>query len=610
MAFTVLVLIGVHSVAHGIVCDGKTDSSTFMQALVDDACKTDPPRPLILPSTPGSSCLWNKPVIIGCDRLKIAGAGKWSTVIKETSRGAWTLAAIPSSVPPYPIGAPLVSHSAGSMHTNGRWNDPWIELKDLGDYGNLNGLSAVTIEAFVTLHSNATGCLVASGGRHLTIDPVQGALELCIDGNHHWYATLTTTVGGLHIVTDPGVAVTRSRRFVAASYNGSTLSLYVAGPSKAGVAPVATTTVTGTVVQKAWESFTIGKRAATTWEANNSLPGLAGTVDGFRLSNIGRYTGILNPEPPAVLPPCDVNCLAEWTGQTYYHGHVLVFNNKGGTRSYLIPRDQNFYIMEDVELSDFGIDNGGAPAGPGYIRSTNGIFYRGCVDCAVRHVQMGQSGQIAQGLYLFNNSFGDILDDIRINYQGWFGIAANLACGYIDGRGWFTQGGPGPGFIGTAGISGSAYKFQNLVNETGLGHMWLEGTEGAVFDSFVATAAAFDTENMALPAQPPFLEGVVDSNFNSLTMVGGQVEVPTGAPAFRFDSLGANPKNPSGSVQLINVGIDRPTPFTGVTPFLDFVGSPPKTPVVAIGLHGPNVGTVPFVSTASNKYVHQIPPTP
>jgi len=524
--------------AYGAKGDGASDDSGAIQAAINAACAvnsgsdgagnfTNVAGQVVLPPAP--YYLLN-PLWVNCSGLQLAGAGRYSSVLEPAYDFGKTIAVVGTGYQGLPTVASLVAGAGNAADFTISQSNYYVNLREWGGrYGplgapdglNLNGLGAFTVEAFVEDKTAADGTIVGSGSLPDSVRSYISAFELRINGGS-WSSVLHTT-GGSYGLYGPAVPL-NAVKYVAETYDGTTLRQYDCTPGGTNCAPDASTAVTGTIVQDPTEDVDIGRLAGGSWPNGAAQRyAIKGYIDSVRISKIARWTGTIATVPNAKFSQ-DSNTLAltnfekNPNGSPFIRAYDLVGSGwlfeYNANRAGITALNRN--SIRDISISPAGLDN-------------SGVVIDAAHDDDVGPIQMSA---MEIGLEVWNIAYENNFHDLTISSKpGRYGIVNNsndnnYTYTKVNG-GWagYDFGGSGtlinPIFIQNGGTgTGSAY---GLVMPPG----------GEV--SVEIHSPWWDVENGGTGS---FQAGIYGSGVNNVDVFGGQVSTATAAPAIWLDNGG------------------------------------------------------------------------
>ncbi len=248
--------------AFGAKGDGITDDSSAIQAAINAACAvnsgsdgagnyTNVAGQVLLPSA--AYYLLN-PLWMNCSGLQLAGTGRYSSVLEPAYDFGKTIAVVGTGYQGLPTVASLVTGPGNAADFTLSQSNYYLNLREWGgrfgplgtpDGLNVNGLSAFTIEAFIKDVTAGDGIVVGSGAVPGSAGFAAASLLRINGGGLDAYLTTTS---GAHDATGAAVPL-NTIKYVAMTYDGTTLRLYDCTPGATSCAPDASVAATGTIVQ-------------------------------------------------------------------------------------------------------------------------------------------------------------------------------------------------------------------------------------------------------------------------------------------------------------------------------------------------------------------------
>jgi Pectate lyase superfamily protein/Concanavalin A-like lectin/glucanases superfamily len=524
--------------AFGAKGDGGTDDSGAIQAAINAACAvnsggdgagnfTNVAGRVMLPSAP--YYLLN-PLWMNCSGLQLVGTGRYSSVLEPAYDFGKTIAVVGTGYQGLPTAASLVTGAGNAADFTLSQSNYYLNLREWGgrfgplgnpDGLNLNGLSAFTVEAFVEDQTAGDGTIVGSGSLPDSVRSYVGAFELRINSGD-WSAALQTT-GGSYTVY--GAAVPQNTiKYVAETYDGTTLRLYDCTPGATNCAVDGSVAATGTIVQDPTEDVDVGRLAGGGWPDGSLVRGaIKGYIDSVRISKIARWTGTIANVPNTKFN-ADSNTLIVTNFEKNPNGSPFIraydFVGGGWLFEYNSSRigitALNRNSIRDISISPVGLDN-------------SGIIVDAAHDDDMGPIQMSA---MDIGLEVWNIAYENNFHDITIaSKPGRYGIVNNsndnnFTYTKVSG-GWagYDFGGSGtlinPIFVQNGGVgTGSAY---GLVMPPG----------GQV--SVEMHSPWWDVENGGTGS---FKAGIYGSAISNVDVFGGQIGTASGAPAIWLDNGG------------------------------------------------------------------------
>jgi hypothetical protein len=597
---------GVFNVkAYGAKGNGGTDDSGAIQAAINAACAvnsgsdgagnfTNVAGQVLLPSA--AYYLLN-PLWMNCSGLQLVGTGRYSSVLEPAYDFGKTIAVVGTGYQGLPVVASLVSGSGNAADFTINQNNYYLNLREWGgrfgplgspDGLNLNGLGAFTVEAFVEEVSSGDGTIVGSGSLPDSVRSYVSAFELRIDGGQ-WGATLHTTGGSYGLFG--ATSTTGAIKYVAETYDGTTLRLYDCTPGGTSCAVDSSTAATGTIVQDPTEDVDVGRLGGGSWP-NGSLQrnAIKGYIDSVRISKIARWTGTIANVPNSKFS-ADSNTLIVTNFEQNPNGSPFIkaydFVGSGWLFEYNANRAGvtalNRNTIRDISISPVGLD-------------LSGVVIDAAHDDDVGPMQMSS---METGLEVWNIAYENSFHDLTITSRpGRYGIVNNsddnnYTYTKVSG-GWagYNFGGSGtlinPIFVQNGGVgTGSAY-----------GLVMPPGGEASV----EVHSPWWDVENGSTGS---FKAGIYGSAINNVDVFGGQLSTASAAPAIWLDNGG------NASVVGTQIGSIEGTPsqiikLTGsgsqsvmlVNPLLDGWGSAALSTTPGVVSMIPCKGTVALAAGA------------
>lgn len=195
----------------------------------------------------------------------------------------------------------------------------WFNLRDALTL-DLNGLSAFGVEGRWNPTDANDGTIIGSSGKWLQGDTNTICFSVSISTGKFRFV-LNTSISGTTTLTGTTTLIAGTSYDFAATYDGSTMRLFVNGALEASSA------VTGTLVQGAAEDVTTGAPVALAPDQNKLSNPAHGTIDGLWIRNVAGRTA--NYTPSGTKPTNDSNTLALMNFVTQYGPFTLVKTKDG-----------------------------------------------------------------------------------------------------------------------------------------------------------------------------------------------------------------------------------------------------------------------------------------
>jgi len=366
--------------AFGAKGDGITDDSSAIQAAINAACAvnsgsdgagnyTNVAGQVLLPSA--AYYLLN-PLWMNCSGLQLAGTGRYSSVLEPAYDFGKTIAVVGTGYQGLPTVASLVTGPGNAADFTLSQSNYYLNLREWGgrfgplgtpDGLNINGLSAFTIEAFIKDVTAGDGIVVGSGSVPGSAGFAAASLLRINGGSLDAYLTTTS---GAHDATGAAVPL-NTIKYVAMTYDGTTLRLYDCTPGATSCAPDASVAATGTIVQDPTEDVDIGRWAGQSWPNGSSEENaIKGYIDSVRISKIARWTGTIANVPNAKFS-ADSNTLVATNFETNPNGSPFIkaydFVGSGWLFEYNASRAGitalNRNSIRDIAIGAVGLDDSG-----------------------------------------------------------------------------------------------------------------------------------------------------------------------------------------------------------------------------------------------------------
>jgi Pectate lyase superfamily protein/Concanavalin A-like lectin/glucanases superfamily len=523
--------------AFGAKGDGITDDSGAIQAAINAACAVNTGSDgagnyssvsgqVVLPAAP--YYLLN-PLWMNCSGLQLVGAGRYASVLEPAYDFGKTIALVGAGYQGLPTVASLVTGAGNAADFTINQTNYYLNLREWGgrfgplgapDGLNLNGLAAFTIEAFVKDVTAGDGIIVASGSVPGSAGFAAASLLRINGGTLDAYLTTTT---GSHDATGGAVPL-NAVKYVAMTYDGTTLRLYDCTPGATSCAPDTSVAATGTIVQDPTEDVDIGRWGGQSWPNGSDISGaIKGYIDSVRISKIARWTGTIATVPNAKFS-ADSNTLIATNFEKNANGSPFIkasdFAGNGWLFEYNANRAGitvvNRNSIRDISIGAIGLDD-------------SGVVIDASHDDDIGPMQMSS---METGLEVWNIAFENNFHDITIaSKPGRYGIVNNsndnnYSYTKVSG-GWagYDFGGSGnlvnPIFVQNGGVgTGSAY---GIVIPPG-GGVTLE-----------IHSPWWDVENGSTGS---FKAGIYGSGISNVDVFGGQISTASAAPALWLDGGG------------------------------------------------------------------------
>jgi len=529
---------GVFNVkAFGAKGDGVSDDSTAIQAAITAACAVNSGSDgagnfsnvagqVLLPAA--SYYLLN-PLWMNCSGLQLVGTGRYSSALEPAYDFGKTIAVVGSGYQGLPTVASLVSGRGNAADFTISQSNYYLNLREWGgrfgplgapDGLNLNGLSAFTIEAFVKDVTAGDGIIVGSGSVPGSAGFAAASLLRINGGNLDAYLTTTS---GSHDATGAAVPL-NTIKYVAMTYDGTTLRLYDCTPGATGCAADASVAASGNLVQDPTEDVDVGRWSGQSWPNGSSEESaIKGYIDSVRISKIARWIGTIAHVPNAKFT-ADSNTLILTNFEKNSQGLPFIKAYDAGGSGWLFEYNVNRTgitglsrnSIRDILISALGPDG-------------SGIIIDAAHDDDIGPIQMAG---MDLGLEVWNIAYENNFHDITVNSRpGRYGIVNNsndnnFTYTKVSG-GWagYNFGGSGslmnPIFVQNGGVgTGSAY---GLVIPPGGGQ------------SVEVHSPWWDIENGSTGS---FKAGIYGSAISNLDVFGGQIGTASAAPAIWLDGGG------------------------------------------------------------------------
>ena len=391
--------------AYGAIGDATNDDAASIQAAINAACA------VTTNNASGSTVYFptgtyrhNKPLLLTCSNLTLAGAGGNSSTLYPAFGFGPAIMIVGSGYTGLETGTSLATGAGSAMLFDGlRY---WLNLRDSATL-DLNGLSAFTVEAFVKPTATSDGQIIASSGRFLASSPATQAFSLQmvsaqLEGR--------LNLGGTAYIVDSGSGHTLSSNtvyHVAMSWDGSTIRIFING------ALVASRSAGGTIQQAITEDVTVGP-SIYDWPDGSMLGNaIHGYVDSIRISKIGRYTATFTA--PTAKLTADSNTLGllnfdqvqgPMVGMYTGNGLAWIPVQRTSEPNGISEISNSAAVLNNLVLRDFGINASYGQSGIFATVTLNSVFDR-----------LSISGT-RNGLYLWNNCYQNSSHNVAINTSG------------------------------------------------------------------------------------------------------------------------------------------------------------------------------------------------
>jgi Pectate lyase superfamily protein/Concanavalin A-like lectin/glucanases superfamily len=484
------------------------------------------------------------PVWVNCSGLSLVGAGRYSSVIVPRYDFGKTIALIGSQYQGLPLTTSLVSGAGSAADFTISTSRYWLNLRewdglnspmDTASGLNLNGLSALTVEAYVQQKATGDGRIVSSDSYPNTVASYVQAFELGVSGGN-WAWQVQTSAGGCNALAASGPTL-NTTYYVAGTYDGTTCRLYACTPGGSACAVLASATKSGTVVQDPTEDVTIGPALATSWPNGASISNaINGYIDSVRVSNNARWTGTIATVPNTKFSVDSNTLILTNFEKSTTTPFIRAYDYGGGAGSvgWLLPYDAcrgpgagcsgagYLSTVSRNSIRDLAI------TGRGYHTDNSGIFIDSGHDDDIGPVQMSS---MDIGLEVWNIAYENSFHDLTIGETtaGRYGIVNNSN----DNQFRYTKvNGGWAGYV--FGGSGSLYD-PVFIQPGGKGSAYgLVLTPGNV-STVEVHSPWWDIENGGTGT---FIAGILAEGITNLDIFGGQISTMTAAPAIWLDNGG------------------------------------------------------------------------
>lgn len=273
-------------------CDktGYIDASEAIQKAINDSTSTDLAAKQRRVRIPRGRYRLDRPIIIRRSDTEVHGDGRGSTYIEPTYCGpTFTIAATPDHF----LLAKDISYDGGvaAKFTGSNLNrdaSRYIELREYGDGLELDGLAEFTIEAIVKIDPGMTGIrsLIDSNGTRGSADPNGRAFAIIYSsedrGIQFQFTTSTGFVGNINLASAWEEDVWHQ---LEVNFGEGFIRVFIDGVSR--YPPVA---ITGTLVQRDWESVCLGLGLPSTMGEGFQTYPIDGQIASLRFSDKVRHT--------------------------------------------------------------------------------------------------------------------------------------------------------------------------------------------------------------------------------------------------------------------------------------------------------------------------------
>jgi|SRR5579872_6639674 len=503
--------------------DGPIQAGLNALALTGGAAARKPPF-LCVPG--GNYTLHSRPLHIATGNVIFGGPGSGSEScgFRENWGFGPSLVIGPSPAQGYcgqgttcTVSAPLVAGlttSGGNALNFDGIHPYWFNLSlDTKELNAMNGLTQLTLEAFVNTSAVATGMIMGSSGRFAQSDPVTQAFSLLLVGS---VPTCKINTSNGMVQVNGGSLTVGTTAHVACSWDGSTVRLFVAGVETASGA------ATGTLLKKDSEDVTIGPALQSWPDAGVLTNACKCTIDSPKISNIALYTSDAGFTPPTAKLVKDANTLALLNFANCFD--VFCDFQSKDANGFLFFRNATFAAaLNNVQLKDLVISTGTGFGGGLYWYQTNRWQQNNL------HIALNTGAAD----YFWNNSF--------------IGSARTL---YIDAGG--TGNGPlghdliGLGMVGAVGVielddvnvTGGQYQIVGNGGSGQFNRLYTAPTTETSFSVFAKGSGGSETfqfNNLACDAEvsgagATFQACAYISNMRTVQFIGGELEATQQSP--------------------------------------------------------------------------------
>lgn len=341
------------------------------------------------------------------------GGGAW---LQPTYKYGYALAVMDNSTMPG-LGASLATGS-GQSWSPGGITTRFFNLRDSASL-DINGLTAFTVAGFFrpTAADLASGLAIFSGGGSLTPTLRNSrAFHIQTSSAKLLIHATTSTTGTITSLAGSTVLTAGATYYFEASWDGSTLRLFVGQPGSV-VTLDASTALTGTLVQAPYEECAVGAWGFTSFaETNPIVGGVNGPISSLHISNIARHTATFTAPTAEHTPDANTLALMNWDEQVGHFTKVYV-GASDVCWAFLRHQDTAGGVA-GWEISGVNFTTTAANTASGIVigpNSPNGFLDR----IYMKNVRTGLRGPLRDSyMTRFSNVFIDATG-------GWYAVATN-----------------------------------------------------------------------------------------------------------------------------------------------------------------------------------------
>ncbi len=519
-----------------------SDDTVPVQNAINDACRAAVGNsPAVIPTVYLSHGAYRHsfPWVISCQNaIRITGDGDQGTSVTGPVNGGL----FPHFFfAPANYVAKLGERSAPSIAAGGghalSWDagqDYFYSFKDAqggssenGPWNNghpLNGLGAFSFELYADFTAQKPGSyyIASSIGNDNNVNTF-GALDFDISHGSPSSIEFCLTVSNSGRKCARGRLTNDATHFIEGNFDGSYVRLFIDG------ALAQASAASGSIVQKASESFTLGTQSGGPFEASGFGSHFVGRMDSIRLSNVARHTSSYSV--PSAKLSRDGNTMFLVNGTGFQDAFLKVDATYGGGPTTWIPAYNAILtgFIERYRIENLATTGGsyGVLVIESQVGSANNLFL---------------SGASVAGFRKWNNCWSWSENNLHIRSANYG--ETNYEASYLSGLTTSTHMNVSGGYysivlIDGHGVFNNTYILSSNITQVGI------FAEGATTDNeeYLFNAPDFDTENGGTMV-PIRLSGQ-----GSYTIVNGDLQ--TNGAVAGLSCLNLNPVNMS-SVTLIN----------------------------------------------------------
>lgn len=430
--------------------------------------------------------------------IRFYGAGRNLTTLTGFSADQGPVLVVSPPVSLYgalPTGASLATGAGTSMYLDGTYNY-LLNLRESNGV-ELNARTAVTVEFFFKPdQAVASGSynIISSSGT-ITGPDANTALSIQHTGPNRITACINVGIGN-QCINSPDNSITNGNVYhIAFSWSSSTMRLFINGVLKASAGGV-----TGALVQRVSEDFTIGPKVSAFGETTFDNPMTKGWVDSIRISSTARYTSDFSPptakltnDGSAMLLLNFDNTFDEFTAASTLYGTSYLFFHRvtGGWGQ-----------VGGFQLSDMTIIG-------------TGPSFNHVVESAIENVAISASHR---GLQFINNCFLNKLTSVRVSAgaSAQFGIQIGSASGVLT--------------MTDISLTGGHFPLNINTSSAVINGLWIElaqGTEiGASFKGDANSTVVINHPVFSSETHPTSVKyDLADVGFGSVVLNGGVLDL-------------------------------------------------------------------------------------